>query len=39
MMKDNSQSILSTKKEAISNVIMNFMKSLIMAQGECWQHV
>ena len=37
-MKDNSESALSTNKEAISNATMNLMESSILAQDECWRH-
>ncbi len=37
-MKDNSESTLSTKKEAISNATMNLMESSILAQDERWRH-
>ena len=37
-MKDNSESALSTNKEAISNVTRNLMESLILAQDERWRH-
>ena len=33
-MKDNSESALSTKKEAISNATMNLMESSILAQDR-----
>ncbi|KAH9651921.1 Dihydrolipoyllysine-residue succinyltransferase component of 2-oxoglutarate dehydrogenase complex 1 [Citrus sinensis] len=35
-MKDNSESALSTNKEAISNATMNLMESSILAQDERW---
>jgi hypothetical protein len=37
-MKDNSESALSTNKEAISNATMNLMESSILAQDERWRH-
>ena len=37
-MKENSESALSTNKEAISNATMNLMESLILAQDERWRH-
>ena len=37
-MKDNSESALSTNKEAISNATMNLMDNLILAYDERWQH-
>ena len=37
-MKDNSESALSTNKEAISNATRNLMESLILAQDERWWH-
>ena len=37
-MKENSESALSTNKEAISNATMNLMESSILAQDERWRH-
>ena len=37
-MEDNSESALSTKKEAISNATMNLTESSILAQDERWRH-
>lgn len=37
-MKDNSESALSTNKEAISNATKNLMESSILAQDERWRH-
>ncbi|KAD0364783.1 hypothetical protein E3N88_44376 [Mikania micrantha] len=37
-MKDNSESALSTNKEAISNATMNLMESSILAQDERWRY-
>ena len=34
----NSESALSTNKEAISNATMNLMESSILAQDERWRH-
>jgi hypothetical protein len=36
--KDNSESALSTNKEAIRNATMNLMESSILAQDERWRH-
>ncbi|RYQ84273.1 hypothetical protein Ahy_B10g103409 [Arachis hypogaea] len=37
-MKENSESALSTSKEAISNATRNLMESSILAQDERWRH-
>ncbi|KAK7297235.1 hypothetical protein VNO77_48707 [Canavalia gladiata] len=37
-MKENSESALSTNKEAISNATRNLMESSILAQDERWRH-
>ena len=37
-MEENSESALSTNKEAISNATRNLMESSILAQDERWRH-
>ncbi|XLT31265.1 hypothetical protein HN873_062557 [Arachis hypogaea] len=37
-MKENSESALSTSKEAISNATRNLMESSILDQDERWRH-